>query len=316
VPEERGEWTVRRALQWTAEDLATRGSTTARLDAELLLAHALGTTRLGLYLAHDRPLEPAQRSALRSHVERRRKGEPVAYILGRKEFYGLDFFVDGRVLVPRPETERLVDAVLEALPVHSVGGRVLDLGTGSGAVAIAVARARPTVDVDAVDLSEDALVVARRNALRHAAIRVRAIRGDLFAGLPLSARYDVVVSNPPYIATGDLQGLPVDVALWEPRSALDGGADGLALVRRIVSEAPRWLSPNGRLCLEVGAGQAPTVRDLVAAVGAFDPALAIRDYAGIERVVVADLRKTVEDRLPQDHERIQQRETVGGKAGG
>lgn len=276
------------ALQWMARDLESRGVETARLDAEVLLADAIGTTRMGLYLAYERPLSTSERAALRSRIERRRTGEPVAYILGVREFYGLALAVDRRVLVPRPETELVVDAVLEALPEHGVGGCVLDLGTGSGAIAIAVARARPTAIVDAVDASADALEVARANRIRHTALGVRLREGDLFAPLSPDARYDVIVSNPPYIARADLAALPVDVRDFEPRIALEGGDDGLSIVRRIVAEAPRRLARAGTLVLELGFGQASAVRALFGDAGL--GAISVRrDYAGIERVLVGRL---------------------------
>ncbi|MFW6051334.1 MAG: peptide chain release factor N(5)-glutamine methyltransferase [Myxococcota bacterium] len=277
-------WSIRRVLDWTARDFAARGIDTARLDAELLVAHALGLERVGLYLDLDRPLQPAERERIRALVKRRRDREPVAYILGRREFYGRTFEVGPAVLVPRPDTETLVEHAL-ARPTGE--NRVLDLCTGSGIVAITLAAEREDLRVDATDLSEEALAVARRNAERHGvADRIEWLAGDLFQALPPDRRYALITANPPYIAEGDFASLEPEVARWEPRIALAGGSEGLDVVQRIARGAGERLVPGGRVLVEVGAGQAPEVARLFEEAGLVHAATH-RDIAGIERVVEA-----------------------------
>jgi release factor glutamine methyltransferase len=276
-------WTIGSLVKWAIDDFRTRGIENPRLDAELLVAHALGIDRMRVILDGQRPLEGAELAALRDLVKRRRAYEPIAYLRGEREFYGLKFRVDKRVLVPRPDTETLVDVALARTQHVSLAMRQLDLCTGSGCVAIAMARHRPTAQVFASDLSADALAVARDNASRLGAYNVAFALGDLFAGQE-GRRFDVVTANPPYIPTGDLATLQPDVRLHEPRLALDGGEDGLALVRRIVLAAPDYLVRGGVLALEIGAGEAPATAALLAERG-FQDVRSDRDIARIERVV-------------------------------
>jgi release factor glutamine methyltransferase len=278
-------WTIGKMLEWAAADFRGRGLPSPRLDAEVLLAFALGETRVKLVIDRDRPLAPGDLARFRELVKRRRAHEPVAYLLGAREFYGRMFRVDARVLVPRPDTEALVDAALSRTTHVSMSLRALDLCTGSGCVAITLARERPTSRVHAIDLLDSALSVARDNALRLGAYNASFARADLFEGLdPARSRFDLVVANPPYIPSGEIASLASDVRDHEPRVAIDGGTDGLQLVRRIVEGAPPFLVQGGTLALEVGAGQAPEVARLLSARG-FQSVLATRDYAGIERVV-------------------------------
>jgi release factor glutamine methyltransferase len=279
-------WTVRSVVQWTTDDLKKRGVPTARLDAELIVSHALKIDRVRLIVAGDRELEGDELERIRALVVRRRSFEPIAYLVGKREFYGRDFKVDRRVLVPRPDTEILVQIALERLRGRALGGRIVDLCTGSGCVATTLKCELPTLTVDATDLSPDAIAVARDNALRLGAVwNVRFAVGDLFAPLGLPARrYDLIVSNPPYIPSEEISTLMADVRDHEPRLALDGGADGLALVRKIIEEAPRWLRRGGALALEIGFDEAAATRALMISRGFDDVAIA-RDYAGIERVV-------------------------------
>ncbi len=278
-------WTVRRVLDWTAKDFAARDLDSPRLDAELLVADALGVDRVRLYMDLDRPLVPPELAAIRARVARRRDREPVAYILGRREFYGRSFEVSPAVLVPRPDTEALVERALELLP-QDAEGPVLDLCTGSGAVAVTLACERPSLEVDAVDVSGEALAVARANAERlGVADRVRFAEGDLFAPLPPGRRYSLVVANPPYIADAVVPTLQPEVARHEPRVALAGGPDGLGVIRAIVAGAPDRLVAGGTLLFEMGADQAAAVRALFdARLGAVRTHL---DLAGIERVMEA-----------------------------
>ncbi len=285
--------TVLNVLGSGADDLARAGSRSARLDAEVLLAHVLGTTRIGLYLAHDRPLSTSEVGEFERLLDRRRGAEPVAYIVGEREFYGWPFFVDRSVLVPRPETELLVEQAHRALGAAPRGplGRVLDVGTGSGAIGIALGLLAPTAHIDAVDVSAGALDVAAKNAERHGLTsRLRLLRGDLLEPVSAANLYDVVVSNPPYIPTAELEHLMRDVAAFEPHLALDGGTDGLRVIERLVAGAPDRLLAGGALVLEVGADQAPAVRERISRTAAFEPAQVLRDWAGIERIVWAARR--------------------------
>jgi len=235
-----------------------------------------------------RPLVGEELARFRDLVKRRRAREPVAYLRGEREFYGRVFRVDKRVLVPRPDTETLVEVAMKRTAHVSMSMRALDLCTGSGCVAISLARERPTSSVWATDVSGGALAVARDNALRLGAYNVAFAEGDLYAPAR-GRRFDVVTANPPYIASGDIAGLPADVRDHEPRLALDGGADGLDLVRRVVDGAPAHLVPGGVLAVEVGAGEAADVRALFEARGFVDVDVA-RDYGRIERVVSGVVR--------------------------
>lgn len=276
-------WTVGSLVKWAIDDFRARGIESPRLDAELIVAFALGIDRMRVILDASRPLEGAELTRLRELVKRRRAHEPIAYLRGEREFYGLRFRVDARVLVPRPDTETLVDVALARSEHVSLSMRLCDLCTGSGCVALSIARQRPTATVVASDLSPDAVAVARENASRLGAYNVELLTGDLFE--PVGARrFDVITANPPYIATPELQTLPPDVRDFEPRLALDGGSDGLAIVRRIVRAAPEHLVAGGVLALEIGAGEADATRALLEARG-FRDVRADRDVARIERVV-------------------------------
>jgi release factor glutamine methyltransferase len=277
-------WSIRRVLGWAADDLKKRGNETARLDAELLLGRVLGLDRIALILQSERPLAPPELSAFRELFKRRRAGEPVAYLLGEREFFGFSLRVDARVLIPRPDTERLVEVALERTRERSMLGEALDLCTGSGCVAIAFARQRPTWGVTASDVSADALAVARENALRTGAVRnLRFVEGSLFR--PHAGRkLDLVTANPPYIASAEMETLPVDVRGFEPHLALDGGPDGLSLVRQIAEQAPEHLTPGGVLAVEIGWDQGPRTVEILRANGFRDVELA-RDLGGRGRVV-------------------------------
>jgi release factor glutamine methyltransferase len=274
-------WTPLQLLGWTQDYFARNRVDAPRLTAELLLAHALGCDRVRLYLDFDKPLGAPELERYRGLVKRRAEGEPTAYLTGTREFFAHRLAVDARVLIPRPETELLAEAALAALPE---GGAALDLGTGSGALAIALQLGRPGASVTAVDLSPEALAVAAANAAALGA-RVTFLQGDLFAPLDPGARFDVIVSNPPYLPTGELAGLQREV-LREPLLALDGGADGLDVLRRIVAEAPRRLGPGGTLVLEMHESHRESLPRLCLAAG-FASAEARPDLAGLPRLVVA-----------------------------
>lgn len=279
-------------LAWMTQDFTALGVGTPRLDAELLLCSVLGYDRVKLYMEMPRPLSRDELDAVRRLVQRRRKREPVAYILGAREFYRHSFEVTSAVLIPRPETELVVDRALAVLPKGegAEASHVLDLCTGSGAIAISLAAERPLIAVDATDISEAALAVAERNAQKNGvAERVKLWHGDLFAPLPRERRYAVITANPPYIADADYKTLAPEIVQHEPQLALVAGADGLDVLRRIAREAADWLAPGGLIALELGAGQAPAVMELLRATGRFENVAAHRDLAGIERVVEARL---------------------------
>ncbi|HEY8368338.1 MAG TPA: peptide chain release factor N(5)-glutamine methyltransferase [Thermodesulfobacteriota bacterium] len=295
--------TVGAALDAAAARLATAGVASPRLDAEVLLADALGLGRAALIARRPEPLPGDALEAFEARVARRAAREPVAYIIGRREFYGLEFEVTRDVLIPRPETELLVEEALGNLPGVSLARagahaprapeaeaapstpRVVDVGTGSGCIAVAIAVHAPAARVVAVDASDAALAVARRNAARHGvAGQIEFVRGDLLAGL--DGPFDLVVANLPYVSTEEIETLMPDVRLYEPALALDGGAgDGLALVRALVGQSVGRLASGGLLLLEVAAGQAARVADLLWSVGAFSDVSIRRDLAGIERIV-------------------------------
>jgi release factor glutamine methyltransferase len=278
-------WTIEAVLKWATDDFRTRGLDKPQLDAQVLLAHALSVGRTQLVIDAKKPLAPDELRRFREMVTRRRTREPVAYLLGEREFYGRRFRIDKRVLVPRPDTETLVDVALLRTEARSMSMRALDLCTGSGCVAITLARQRPTARVHGTDVSEDALDVARENALRLGAYNASFARGDLFDAVPPAlAPFDVITANPPYIASAEIETLDRDVKDHEPRLALDGGADGLALVRRIVTGAPALLEAGGTLAIEVGAGEAAATAALFEARG-FKRVTITRDYGRIERVI-------------------------------
>lgn len=275
-------WTIRDVLDWATQDFSARGIESARLDAELLVANALGIERIGLYLDLHRPLEERERGAIRPLVERRRNREPVAYILGHRDFFGRRFEVTPDVLIPRPDTETLVEHALLQLPQDSPC-RVMDVGTGSGAVAITIASERPAAMITATDISEAALDVARRNANAHEVQdRITFEHVDL---LHVSAPYDVIVSNPPYVASSELEGLQDEVRKHEPEAALFAGDDGLEVIRRLVSLAIEAVDTGGHLLIEVGAGQAASVVELGTNTGGWEPVEVYPDLDRIERVV-------------------------------
>jgi len=272
-------WTTLKVLTWTKGYLAEKGVSNARLEAEWLLCAALGLDRVGLYLNFDKPLTEAELTAYRSLVARRANREPLQYILGSQEFCGLEFAVTPAVLIPRHDSEVLVE---EALRRAGATCRILDIGLGSGCIAVALAARLPGAEVCGVDNSPEALAVARDNAERNG-VRLTIFAGSLFEPVP-GERFDIIVSNPPYIPTGDLAGLEPEVREFEPHAALDGGVDGLDFYRLIVRETVGHLQPGGWLLVEVGVDQAEAVKELFA-VGNYADIFATRDAGGVERVV-------------------------------
>ena len=268
-----------KVLNWTKEYLAGKGVENARLEAEWMLCSALSLDRVGLYVNFDKPLSDGELAGFRGMVARRAKREPLQYILGSQEFRGLEFGVAAGVLIPRHDTETLVEeAVRRAKP----DAAVLDIGVGSGCIAIALAKELPGAAVSGVDASPAALELARDNAER-LGVRVTLFEGSLFEPFP-GRRFDLIVSNPPYIPTADLDELQPEVREYEPRSALDGGPDGLDFYRLIVPAATEHLNPGGWLLFEVGIGQAADVTAMLEQHG-FTACFTARDPGGIERVV-------------------------------
>ena len=276
-------WTPLRLIAWTQGFFAKGGVDAPRLTAEILLAHALTCDRVRLYLDFDKPLGAPELAAYRELVRRRAAGEPTAWLTGRREFLGRSFRVDPRVLVPRPETELMVEAALDLLPE---AGAALDLCTGSGCIAVSLALSRPGARVTATEISPGALALARENAAALGA-PVDFLEGDLFAPLPPDLRFDLVVSNPPYVPAGEIEGLSREVRR-EPRIALDGGPDGLDVVRRVVAGAPVRLRPGGALVVEMHETHAEILPALCLAAG-FAEAATHRDLASLPRWVVARL---------------------------
>ena len=290
--------TVRDALRVATERLVEAGIPTPRLDAEVLLAHVLGTRREHLYAHPERRLDAGEYAAYQAALERRLTRLPVAYITGRKEFMSLEFLVDENVLIPRPETETLVEAVIERLRAREAEARdgarvpiiVADIGTGSGAIAVSVAWFVRHASLIAVDISPGALRVARENARCHGVEdRIEFLEGDLLsplAGRGLEGRIHAVVSNPPYLSRRMMASLPPEVAK-EPRVALAGGEAGLDFAQAILDGARAYLAADGFVALEVGHDQAETVRRLAVDEFGYGGLDVIRDYAGVERVVIA-----------------------------
>ena len=272
-------WTILKVLNWTKEYLAEKGVENSRLEAEWLLSAAIGLDRVGLYVNFEKPLSPDELASFRGMVSRRAKREPLQYILGSQEFMGLEFRVTPEVLIPRHDTETLVQ---EAVRRAGTAKRVLDIGAGSGCIAVTLAKHLPRAEVSAVDHSDAALAVARENAEQNG-VAIRFVSGSLFEPFK-GERFDLIVSNPPYIPTADLAGLQPEVRDFEPLGALDGGPDGLDFYRIIVPAAPGQLSPGGWLMVEVGVDQVGPVQELFAHAG-FRELFTARDPGGIERVV-------------------------------
>ncbi len=311
---ERGEATIGAVLRAAAARLRAAGVETARLDAEVLLAEVLGAERWRLLADGAEAVSPAALAAFEARLARREAREPVAYILGRKEFWSLDLAVTPDVLIPRPETECLVEAAIRWLRPRLAGNPhsairipqsgppdprpptpgplvVVDVGTGPGTILLAVASEVEGPRYIGTDVSSPALALARRNAAAlDLAGRVELVAGDLYeplAGLDLEGRVDLLISNPPYVATRDMERLAPEVRRYEPALALHGGPDGLDVIRRLAAEAPRWLAPGGALLFEFGDGQANDCPALLRVTGAYGPGRIVRDLGGWPRAVLA-----------------------------
>ena len=283
-------WTIGRLLDWTTKFLQQKGSESPRLDSEVLLAHALGCKRIDLYARYSEEAPEQGRQRFRELVRQRIEGCPVAYLVGRKEFFSLEFTVNRAVLIPRPDSECVVDECLR-LAKAMVTPAILDIGTGSGCLAVAVAKLHKTAQVTAVDISSEALAVASENARKHGVIeRIRFLQGDLFAPIPAGERFDFILSNPPYIPHDDIAKLAPGVRDYEPHTALDGGADGFAVFDRLIAAAPAHLKPEGHLLIEIGSPQEERARERIERYGGYELVNVALDGSGHPRVLIARKR--------------------------
>jgi len=285
-------WTVKKVLDWTIGYLKQHGCESARLDAEILLAHSRNCQRIQLYTEFDAPMTPEERATMRDLVRRRATLEPVAYLVGFREFFGLDFEVEPGVLIPRPDTETLVMTALEVaneLP----SPRILDVCTGTGCVPVAIAVNCAAAALTAIELDSQVHGIAQRNIEKHKLTdRITLLQGDLFSPLVDDASFDVITANPPYVTDAEMNTLQPDVRLHEPELALRGGADGLDIVRRLIPEAVIWLTDGGALMLEIGEQQGDAVVQLFEASNRYEPAEIVKDLGGRSRVVWAKKKPT------------------------
>lgn len=279
-------WTLGRLLTWTTSFLKDKQADSPRLDAEVLLAHVLGTQRIQLYTRFDEIAGEDVRNRYKQLVKQRVEGCPVAYLVGFKEFYNLRFTVTPAVLIPRPETELLVlEAIRLAKPMPIP--KIVDVGTGSGAIAVTLAKYLPHAELTAIDISDEALSIARKNAEQLGMMnRVRFLQGDLLAPVAGEA-FDLVISNPPYIASEVMETLPITVKNFEPKGALEGGPGGTAIIEKIAGQAVTSLKPGGYLVMEIGADQGKSVTALLERLGVYGSVTVLPDHAGLPRVVKA-----------------------------
>jgi release factor glutamine methyltransferase len=278
-------WTVRRLLDWTKDYFKQKGFPNSLVEAQILLAHTMGCTRIDLYTRTQEEAKDEVRNKFKELIKKRVEGCPVAYLVGYREFHLLTFEVSPAVLIPRPETELLVEQPTNLIKSKPYA-RVLDIGTGSGNIAISLAHVNKSIQVTAIDKSLEALEIAKRNATKQGVgDRVRFLQGDLFSPIGENDKFDLIVSNPPYIAHSEFDSLQVDVKNYEPRQALDGGSDGLDFYRKIVPNAKNYLVPNGWLLVEIGFTQEPAVRQIFEANGFVDIKM-LRDIAKLPRVIM------------------------------
>jgi release factor glutamine methyltransferase len=288
-------WTILSLLNWTTSYFADREIESPRPAAEILLAHTLNLTRIDLYLRHDQPLTDPELKRFKRLIKRRLNREPVAYITGSKEFWSLEFHVSPEVLIPRPETECLVEM---ALPLTKRTGKrprkVLELGTGSGAIVVALAVEVPMNRYIATDSSPGAILMAKRNATEHGCgEQIDFIRGDWFDPFkPETSRFDLILSNPPYIATDAIRQLEPEIKSFEPIKALDGDKDGLGCLRRIIQAAHRYLAPEGALILEMGFDQGEALKTIAVESGGYGSIDISKDYSGLDRIIRLERKAT------------------------
>lgn len=280
------QWTILKMIEWVSGYLQEKGVPNFRIDAEHLIAHALSVKRLDLYLKFDRVLTQTELDAIRPLVARRAKREPLQHILGTQAFRNVDVRVTADVLIPRPETEILVGECLKAVPTESEF-EILELGVGSGAVLLALANERPNIRLTGIDVSEKAIAIANANTDAYRD-RITILHGDLFSPLA-EKKFDIIISNPPYIPEAVWETLQPEVRDFEPREALVGGKDGLDFYRRILKDAPMYLKEGGRVFLEFGDGQGAEIKKIAEEAGTFTDIWIVKDLANVERVFCARL---------------------------
>lgn len=294
-------WTILKLIEWTTEYFTKNNIPNPRLDSELLLAHVLNKKRIDLYLSFEKVVSEKDLALFKEYIQRRVKREPLQYITGVQEFYGIPIKVTPDVLIPRPETEILVEQALKLLSsdndpasVQSCERTILDLCTGSGAIIAALANELPSAKLVGTDISAKALEVARLNTEKWKD-RVTLLEGNLFeplrSGDPASVRaYDIVTANPPYISEADKDNIQPEVKDFEPKEALFAGEDGLAIIKRIINDSPKFLKPNGYLVMEIGDKQVDDVKYMIANNGSYDKVDAVKDYSGIERIIIINVK--------------------------
>ncbi len=284
-------WTVLRILEWTQKYLSKKGIPNPRLESELLLSHILGFDRVRLYLNYDMTLSSGELSRFRGFIERRVTGEPLAYITGYQEFWSIRFKVNPSVLIPRPETEILVEQALRLIALEDWQvPRIAEVGTGCGAIAISIAKSAPSAKILAAEISWEAIALAKENAIaQNVASRVCFVQGDLlsFAKSWGEGVFDLVLSNPPYVRRDDIVKLQPEIRNFEPRRAIDGGIDGLDFYRTLLNDVPLCLGQGGWLILEIGADQGAEILDLTGRIGGFKHTGVIPDYSGRDRALIA-----------------------------
>lgn len=289
-------WIIKDLLAVTSDFLKSKNIESPRLCAEILLSHQLETGRLKLYLDYDQPIGDKDINEYRGMVKRLLLGEPIQYITGAQEFWSLEFIVDRNVLIPRPETEILVEQTLSLCSKITDSPHILDIGTGSGAIAVSLAHElRPEgKSIWATDISDKALDIAKKNSEKHGTSGyITFLSGDLFD--PLKDRgtgFDCIVSNPPYVTAGEYKDLPDKIKNFEPETALLGDEDGLVYIRKIIDRAPEYINPSGWLLLEMAPGQTGRATEMLTGTGKYDNIRTVKDYSGRNRVVMAKKRKT------------------------
>lgn len=285
-------WTISSLLDWTTLYFTKYAIQEPHLEAEILLAHSLSVKRIELYVQHERILTADELARFKQLILRRIKKEPVAYIIGCKPFMSLDFFVNQDVLIPRPETEKLVEIAVDIAKTRDETISVLDIGCGSGAIAISIAKYALNTSIVATDSSEKAVYTANQNAQKHGVQdKITFYQGNLFEPIPSDLKFDIIVSNPPYIQSSEINNLQIEIKDFEPIAALDGGADGLDFYRNIISHAHGFLKQNGLILLEMGAGQSKSIRNIIDSNPSFGNIKIFKDHGDIERVISSTRRQ-------------------------
>ncbi|CAN2041531.1 Release factor glutamine methyltransferase [Candidatus Magnetomoraceae bacterium gMMP-15] len=280
------QWTIIKLIQWTTEYFKSYNVEDPRLSAEILLAHALELRRLDLYLKYDQPLNTSELKVFKSLIKRRVQKEPVAYITGRREFWSMDFEVNNHVLIPRPDTECLVETAINLIYDRPSQLRILELGVGSGAITLAIACEHSENHFFATDYSYEAIKLARKNAQNHKLDHiVTFLTGSWYEPFKNKPCFDIILSNPPYIKSSEINKLQPEICNYEPRRALDGGPDGLDCLRHIIEEAHNYLAPGGSILVEIGFDQKKAVQEIAEKSGLYKNIICKKDYSGLDRVI-------------------------------